>query len=337
MSSRSIRLLRGVAVATAVALIAGPVAAKTFKQLGIGTNPQGSAYYAAGSFLSKVLADKMPLPVRVQPFAGSNLVLSLVDSGELALGLASGIEADLGYRAKKPFLPAPRVRVIAVMFPLMGSMIVRNNSDIRTIADLRGKRVAGDFKAQLVVRILSTAALAADNISWSDVKMVPAPNIINGSQGLVERRIDSIYFAVGPAKLRELDAIIPGGIRFLPINAAPAAQARMVSEMPGGYTIPVKKGMSAGIREDVALQVFDNYLVAATHLDNDLAYKLTKQLHADEAAIKKTFPVLRGFSRAKMVKANVTVPYHEGAIRAYKELGLWSARLDAVQAALLKR
>ena len=45
--------------------------------------------------------------------------------------------------------------------------------------------------------------------------------------------------------------------------------------------------------------------------------------------------MLRGFSRQKMVKDNMTIPYHPGAIKAYKELGLWSGSMDAVQAKAL--
>jgi hypothetical protein len=38
-----------------------------------------------------------------------------------------------------------------------------------------------------------------------------------------------------------------------------------------------------------------------------------------------------------MAKDNVTIPFHPGAVQAYKELGLWNERLDQVQADLLKQ
>ena len=55
---------------------------------------------------------------------------------------------------------------------------------------------------------LNGALLAGAGLTWKDVKVTPVPNIINGAQLLVENRIDAIYFAVGPAKLREIDATI---------------------------------------------------------------------------------------------------------------------------------
>ena len=305
------------------------------QQLNIGTNPVGSLYYAAGATLAKVLAPIVT--TTVQPHAGSSIVLSLVDNGEVQLGLASMNEARLAYRGTKPFLPAPKVRLLSNMFPLFGSMIVRNNSPIRTIGDLKGKKLAGEFRAQLTVFHLNGAVLAGAGLTWKDVKVTPVPNIINGSQLLVENRIDSIYFAVGPAKLREIDATIPGGVRFLPIVGTPGGLKKMANHTPGTFARELPKGVSPALKENTLLQGFENYLFASSDMSAATVDKLVRALHDLEADIKKSAPFFRQFSRQTMAKTNATIPFHNAAVKTYKALGLWSADLAKAQAALLAK
>ena len=323
----------GLSVATAGAT---RVSAKDFSQLAIGTLAVGSVYYASGSILSKLLSKKLPVPVRVQPYAGSTVSLVLVDQGEIALAIGPTMEIHDAFRGIKPYRKAPTLRMISILYPLMGSIIVRNDSDINTVKDLKGKRVAGVFNAMLVARQLSESILAADGLTWNDVEMVPVSNIRSGGELLAEGRLDAVYFAVGPAQVRELDARISGGVRYLPVANSPEALERIQKIVPNTYITAAKAGMTVGIRRDVHLHVFDNYLIGSTHLSDDLAYKLVKEMHAAADAIKTSFPPFRGFGREKMVKPNVPTPYHAGAVKAYKELGLWTDEMDAAQKKLLE-
>lgn len=323
------------AALTATGILTFALNPASAQQLNIGTNPVGSLYYAAGATLAKTLAPMVK--TTVQPHAGSSIVLSLVDNGEVQLGLASMNEARLAYRGTKPFLPAPKVRLVSNMFPLFGGMIVRNNSPIRTISDLKGKKLAGEFRAQLTVLHLNGAVLAGAGLTWKDVKVTPVPNIINGSQLLVENRIDAIYFAVGPAKLREIDATIPGGVRFLPIVGTKDGLMKMANHTPGTFARELPKGVSPALKANTLLQGFENYLFASSAMSDATVDKLVHALHDLEQDIKKSAPFFRQFSRTSMAKTNATIPFHRAAVKAYKDLGLWSADLDKAQAALLAK
>jgi TRAP transporter TAXI family solute receptor len=321
-----------IGLASVLSFASKPVDAQ---QLNIGTNPVGSIYYAAGATLAKTLAGH--IKTTVQPHAGSSIVLSLVDNGEVQLGLAAMNEAQFAYHGKKPFLPAPKVRLISTMFPLFGGMIVRNSSPIRTVGDLKGKKLAGEFKAQLTVLQLNGALLAGAGLTWKDVKVTAVPNIINGSQLLVENRIDAIYFAVGPAKLREIDATIQGGVRFLPIIGTPEGLKRMTTHTPGTFARQLPKGVSPALKANTLLQGFENYLIASSDMTDSMVNKLVRTLYDLEAGIKKSAPFFRQFSRKNMATENATIPYHKAAVKAYKDLGLWSPALDGAQATLLTK
>lgn len=317
-------------------IAAAPVAAQDMpKAFRIATNPQGSLYYAAGSALAKVLSTELPAPARVQPYAGTTVAIPLVDSGEVQMGLNNTNDLRMAYRGMKPFIASPNLRVITVMFPLRVGIFVPVDSDIKSIADLRGKRIPSEYKAQLAVWYNVTSILAGAGMSWEDVKGVPVPNVVAGTQALIEKRVDAALFALGAAKVREANAAISGGIRFLSIDTSPEGIGRMQEAMPGTYPLPVKKGSTVGVLEDITVEGYDVFISSSSQLSDNAAAALVKALHKSEAALQKAFPPFRGFSTQRMVKPNVTIPYHPGAIAAYKELGLWKAEMDAVQTKLL--
>lgn len=305
------------------------------RSLRVVTNPQGSLFYRAGAAMAKVLSENQPIPARVQPYSGTSVALPLVNSGEVELSVNNTNDVRMAYRGLKPFLPAPDLRLVNVLFTLRVAMFVPNNSPIRSIEDLRGKRVTGEYKAQLAVWFNITSILASAGMGWDDVKVVPTANVVTGTDLLIEGRVDAALFALGAGKVKEANAKIPGGVRFLPIHNTPDGVKRMQEAMPGTYPVRVKKGSTVGIADDIVVEAYDCFITTSTHMSDELIANIVKTIYKAEGQVQKAFPPFRSFSRKRMVRDNVTIPYHPGAVKAYKELGLWSPEMDAVQAKLL--
>ena len=340
MNHRTARGLRSalLALLCAAGLMAGAAGqawAQLPSNLGVGTNPQGSLFYSLGSAVAKVLSAHLPVQARVQPYAGTSVILPLIDAGELALGVNNTNDSRMAYRGLKPFLPSPKLRLASVLLPIGVGIMVPARSDIRTLKDLKGKRLSGDFKAQLAVWYNSTSILASEGMTWDDVQVVPTANVVTGAKLMMEGRVDATLFALGAAQVREADASIPGGVRFLPINDSPEGVRRMQEAMPGTYPLVMKKGSSPGILADTTVEAYDVFVITGAGMNDEAVATIVKALHAAEKEIQESFRPLQSFSRAKMVKDNATIPYHPGAIKAYKELGLWNPAMDAVQARLL--
>lgn len=303
---------------------------------GIGTDPQGSIFYAAGGALGKVLSKHLSVPARVRPYAGTSIVLPLINNGELELGVNTANDSRMAYRGLKPFLASPRLRLASVLFSRRVAVLVRNNSGIRSLADLRGKRVAGGYRAQMAIWYNATSILANGGLGWKDVKMAPTATMATGAQALIEGKVDATFFTIGTVKVREANDAIPGGVRFLGINTGPRDIQAMRRAMPGAYPLAVKKGSAPGVRENITIQASDVFLITGAHLGESAISAVVKALHDNEKELRGAVRPFRAFSRKNMVKENVTIPYHPGAVKAYRELGLWSAAMDRVQAGLLK-
>lgn len=303
----------------------------------IATNPQGSIYYVFGGTFAKVISNNTSIKARVQASSGSSAYIPAISRGKIELGVNNTNDVRLAYQGKEPFISSPNIRVLTVVCPLVVGMLVRNNSDIDTMEDLRGKRVAAEFPAQISIKKNIESMLAANGLSYDDVKKVPCENLIQGVQALMEGRVDATAIAIFAGKAKEANSTIPGGVRFLSIDGSPEGAARMAESFPGTYPVTVKANApgTVGIKEKTTVQAYDVFLIGSTHLSVDAGYTIAKALAGNNKEVQKGHGMLSSFNKEIMVKPNVTIPYHNGAIKYYQEAGLWNEEMEKVQQELL--
>ena len=105
----------------------------------IGTNPAGTHAYAVAAGLAKALQENGSMRATIRPFSGSSVYLPLMHRGEIALGLNTSVDSYLSYSGLPPFdVPLTNVRLVGMMFPLPIMYMVRADSDIYSVEDLRG-------------------------------------------------------------------------------------------------------------------------------------------------------------------------------------------------------
>ena len=124
----------------------------------IGANPPGTVFYAVASGLAKVATEAGTARLTVQPYTGSSTFLPLIESGELEFGVVNAVDMGLAFRGpgfkiggRNPLPPAPGIRLVMRGSPLLIALLVRKDSPIRTVQDVRGKRVTGEYPAHLAV------------------------------------------------------------------------------------------------------------------------------------------------------------------------------------------
>ena len=155
--------------------------------LGFGSAPQGSIGYNMSSAIAKVMAESAGLQSRVQPYSGSSAVLPLVNSGELDMAVCNVLEIEEATRGEGPYngRKQANLRVLAVIFPLLSSIFVRNDSPIKSLADLKGKRIPAGFSAQVTLDRIIDAVLANGGVERKDIVPVLVPNVIRGADGTI--------------------------------------------------------------------------------------------------------------------------------------------------------
>ena len=308
------------------ALIAGAAFAGSAdaQNYGVGTSPQGTITYSAGAAIAKVASTVAGVELRVQPHGGTTVAVPLINTGELDFGLANVLETLYAVEGTAIFegKPNPKLRAVSVIFPLRVGFFVRANSDIRSIADLKGRSLPVSYTSQAIIRVLLDAMLASAGLTTDDVEGVPVPNIVRGADDFATGKVDAFFFAVGAGKVSQVSAKT-GGIRLLPFPDTPEAIAAARKFVPPAYlgTIKPSKRM-VGVVAPSKILAYDYLFLAGEHVPDDVVYKVTAALHGNRDALISAFGIFRGFQPAKMAK-KLDVDYHAGAVKFYTEAGLW--------------
>ena len=310
------------------------------KSVAIGSNPPGSLFYALASGLAKVVSEASPMQAQVQPYAGTSTFVPLFDSGELELGVVNAVDMGMVYQGQKlkvggrnPFPHVPSSRLLMRGSPLRSSLIVKKDSPIKTIGDVKGKRVTGEYPAQLAVWYNVFGSLSNGGLTWNDVKVVPVPAVNEGVDALIQGRADVTTHAIGSAKVKEADASI--GIRYIPLDCSKQGEERIKKAVPGYYLSIVKAGSSTGIVEDTCAYTYDIYLVGHKALPDAVVRNVLQAIWVNVEKLPQFHPGFAEWTKARAVDPEVTIPYHPAAIRYFKDSGVWSEKMDEAQKKLL--
>jgi uncharacterized protein len=310
------------------------------KSVAIGSNPPGSLFYALASGMAKVVSEASPIQAQVQPYAGTSTFVPLFDSGELDLGVVNAVDMGMVYQGQKlkvggrnPFPHVPSARLLMRGSPLRSSLIVKKDSPIKTIGDVKGKRVTGEYPAQLAVWYNVFGSLANGGLTWNDVKVVPVPAVNEGVDALVQGRADVTTHAIGTAKVKEADAAV--GVRYIPLDCSKQGEERIKKAVPGYYLSVVKAGSSTGIVEDTCAYTYDIYLVGHKALPDAVVRNVLQAIWVNVEKLPQFHPGFAEWTKVRAVDPEVTIPYHPAAIRYFKDSGVWSAKMDEAQKKLL--
>ncbi len=328
-------------LAVAVALLAlGPAASQTPKSVTLGTNPPGTIFYTVASGLAKVASGAAPFQMTLQPYAGTSTFLPLLNSGEMEFGVVNSVDMGLTYRGsnfkvggRNPFPHAPNVRLVMRGAPLLVGLLVKKDSPIKNVYDVKGKRMTGEYPAHLAVWYNMFGHLASAGMTWDDVKVVPVPAVNDGVDALVQGRADVTEHALNSAKIKEADASV--GVRHLTIDCSPEGEARLRKAVPGYYPRIVKAGTATAVVEDTCFIAYDIYLSAGKNVPDSVVEAALKAIWENVDKLPPLHPIFKEWTRERAVTADVTIPYHPGAIRFYKEQGVWKPDMDQVQQKLL--
>lgn len=311
-------------IAVVIAASAGLATVSANAQtVSIGALPQGSLSYSIAAAVAKVIGDKTDLTTRAIGIGGGNIYFPQVNQGRLDMSTAAGPSVIFASSGTGPYEghKNPNLRVLARMLEFQTGFMVRKDSSIKSLADLKGRKVPSGFTSQKLVGTLVRAAMAAEGLSYDDVKGVPVPNFVRGTDELVAGRVETSYLAPGSGITRKAHASI--GVRFISLKESPGSLKTLRSIAPGVFYATVKPSKRMPyITEPVKMIGFDYLIIVGSKVNNEVAYKSAKALHLNKKALIAGHGVFRGFKPKLIAKKGLGVPFHPGAAKYYKEAGL---------------
>ena len=306
----------------------------------IGTNPAGTVFYSVGAGLAKVISGAGSMQSVVQPYTGTSTLLPLLDSGEIDFAIINTVETNLAFQGpvklkiggKNPLPHVPNARLVMRGSPLFVGLVGKKDG-IKSVHEIKGKRMTGEYPANIAIWYHGYAALASAGLTWDDVKVVPVPALNEGIDAVVQGRADISIHAIGAAKVKEADAAV--GARYVPIDCNPQGDARVKKAVPGYSTTTLKSGFSTGIIVDTCVLTYDIYMLGHKGLSNEVVQASLKAVWDNIDKLPPLHAQFQEWTRERAASADVTLPYHPAAVQFYKEKNLWNAKMDDTQKRLL--
>jgi len=324
-AARRLFLTSGAALAATHALPAWAV-----ERISIGTNPVGTFYYVLGGGLAKLFSEQVGIRSIVQPYAGSSVYLPMINSGDVTMGLSSSLDSGGAYNGLQGREPNLQLRSLARLWPLRYAMLVRRDSPIRSVSDLKGRKLVMNFKANVSLSPIHTAVLRSAGLTEKDIVPVDVAGLPQGVRGVVDGSIDATWIAVGIPAVQEAHASV--GVRYVDL-AGPNFTTEFLDQQTSGlFPIAVNPAPNLPeVSEALTTTGFDVFLMANASLDNATVTKLLDAIYTAFPALQNDYPTLRMARLEDIGRASNTVPYHPAAVSFFQSKGLWTAQNEAKQ------
>ena len=314
------KLSRILTLAAALAVTAGAAQAQAFFR--IGTGGTAGTYYPVGGMIANAVSQPGKIVATAQASNGSLANVTAIAGGAMESGfsqadVATWAQKGTGIFEGKPNIPG--LRLIANLYPESVHVVVKKGSGIKSVADLKGKRVALDEPGSGTL-VNARAILAAYGITERDIK----PEYIKPNQAgdkMKDGSLDAFFFTGGaPAGAIAELASSGSGIDILPIDGPQAEALKKNSGFFADDVIAADTYKGVGQVKTIAVGA---QWVTSDKADANTVYEITKALFSD-AAQKM---LAAGHAKGKFItKENAVkgagIPFHPGAERFYKEAGL---------------
>jgi TRAP transporter TAXI family solute receptor len=217
------------------------------------------------------------------------------------------------------------------------SLAVAKDTGVKEIKDLRGKRV-GVVVGSPALNQNAFAILAFGGLTAKDVRLVEFSSYGAMWKGMLNNEVDAAATSTISGQVKEVDAS-PRGIVFPPTPATDKEGWARLHKV-GPYFVPHKAtcgvgGMTAQNPIEMPSYAYPIFMAYAG-LSADTVHSVTKAMIVNYDAYKDGAPGAAGLAVKRQNFAWV-LPYHDGAVRAFKEAGAWKPEHDAYNRKLVER
>jgi TRAP transporter TAXI family solute receptor len=314
---------RGFVIALASVALAVTSRSHAAETISIGTAGVMGVYYPLGGAICRmvnVTRKEHKLRCTVEASEGSVANIRNVLARKVDVGIAQSDMQHAATMGEGPFRDGaqPKLRALFSVYPELLTVMTREDANVRTLTDLRGKRVSLGPPGS-GTRATMELVLDAVGVDKSDLKAALGLKFVEMSPALCENKIDAFAFVAGH----------PNPVFH---EAADSCKTRIIA-IEGGAVDNLLKNKPYYVKAEVPGRLYKGTeapqstfgTVASVVVSDDMpeatAYALTRAVFENFEDFQKLHPALGGLTREQAAKG-APVPFHAGAVRYFKEAGL---------------
>ncbi|MBY6153796.1 TAXI family TRAP transporter solute-binding subunit [Vannielia litorea] len=289
----------------------------------IATSRQGSSTHNLGLAISTVAAETSGLDIRPLPFQATSQAIPMIDTGEIAFGLDNAyalLEASTGRGAFDGFQQS-QIRLVARLLPLRMTVGVRAESDIQSVADLKGKRIPSGFGTTVTGELLISSFLGTGGLTYDDVERVPVSSFSAMADAFIAGDIDAYIFVIGSPRDANVSVQV-GGLRGLDLDDSPESLATVKGILPVGTLYELEPAENlVDINDTTTVLQYDYFVYTGASAADAEVTGLLEALNTGKGRMEEMVASLSWFDPAAMY-ADVPMPYHPAAIAFFEAQGI---------------
>lgn len=299
-----------------------PMFAAEFITIGTG-GVTGTYYPTGGAICQMVNKNKKETNIRcsVESTGGSVYNVNTIKAGELDFGISQSDTAYQAFNGEGKFKEAGAIKELRsaiAIYPELLALVVNQKSGIKTLKDLKGKKInldsPGSGTRTTVDMILEASGMKVSDLGLAnELKSAEAPTMLQ------DNHIDGYFYMVGHPTANIKDAANSVDINLIPINGA--GIDALIKKYPyfakGTISGTYYKGSSADV-ESIGVKAV---LVTSSKVKDDVVYQVTKTILDNFDKFKELHPAYKTITKESLLEG-LSVPQHPGAIKAFKEAGL---------------
>ncbi|HZJ88809.1 MAG TPA: TAXI family TRAP transporter solute-binding subunit [Sphaerochaeta sp.] len=286
----------------------------------VATGPTSGLYYPIGGAFASLLKNHLGYQTSAQATGATaeNLTLILEGRAELAIAMSDVVaQAYDGFGAYEGKAPATDLRVLMGLYPNIVQLVTTERTGITKFTDLKGKRV-GVGAPNSGVEVNARMMYEAHGMTYADSKI----DYLNYGEAIGQLKnnlVDAVFVTSGVPNATIMELGTTHQIVIIPIEGKPLEQ--LLEKYP--FFVSAKIDADAyGTKGDVNTTAVTNLLVLHKDLDAEVVYDMTKGIFENIGDIQASHATAMENIRLENAKKGVGIPFHEGALRYYDEMGL---------------
>ncbi len=314
------------------ALFAGAVALGSFapatqaaekRFVSIGTGGVTGVYYPTGGAICRLVnktRKKHGIRCSAESTGGSIYNINTIRAGELEFGVAQSDWQYHAYNGTSKFKdkgPFKKLRAVFSVHAEPVTIIARDDSGIKNITDMKGKRVNIGNPGS---GTRGTWEVIEKALGWkrSDLALAASMKSAETGAALCDGKIDAYFWLVGHPSALTQESIASCASHL--VNATGPAIDKLVADNSYYRKAVIPAGMYNN-KEDIHTFGVGATFVTSADVPEDVVYVVVKSVFENLDQFRKLHPAFRHLDPKAMIKDSLSAPLHRGAIKYYKEKG----------------
>jgi len=289
------------------------------------TASTGGSYYPMGALLASLWSDKLKdkgIVITSQSSGGSVENCNMLASGEALIGMAALDVAMGAHKGKGKFSgrPVKNLRILSVLFPTYQSWGVTFKSGIKTMADMKGKRISVG-KAGAATERNARELLSAAGVTFDDLAKKEYLGWSQSVQAMKDRKLDGGLFQGAPPTGALVDLYTSKTGHVIPLTDGEIEKIEAGGVM---YRVVLKPGTYPNQDKSIQTVARQNLFIVSADAPDKLVYSLTKIMYENLKYLKRAYHGFKPIDPNEPFAGtyNSGLKAHPGGIKYFQEKGV---------------